>query len=67
MSFCTWTPPVTWKPGTPCPRCGHSDLVHTGTAHCPVCELVHQATPAFRRQQERIGGTPPRIRNSGGT
>jgi hypothetical protein len=52
--FCTWTPPPGWVTGTPCPDCGHADLGHIGVDHCPVCELVYQATPQFRRLQERI-------------
>ena len=54
--FCTWQAPAGRRIGDPCPECGHSDVVHVGTDHCPVCELVYQATPQFRRQQERIHG-----------
>ena len=54
--LCTWECPAGWRIGDPCPECGHSDLVHVGTRHCPVCELIWQATPAFRRWQERIHG-----------
>jgi hypothetical protein len=44
--FCHWKPLAGHELGHPCPVCGHSDLVHIGTEHCPVCELVYQATPA---------------------
>jgi predicted RNA-binding Zn-ribbon protein involved in translation (DUF1610 family) len=59
--FCTWK----LQPGDAtvrgvCPECGHSSLAHIGVGHCPVCELVYQATPQFRRQQERIHG-PRRV------
>jgi hypothetical protein len=57
---CTWQTPAGWRLGHPCPVCGHSDLVHIGTDHCPVCELVYQATPQFCGQQEqRQGGWQP--------
>lgn len=45
-----------WPAGHPCPVCGHSDLVHIGVEHCPVCELACQATPQYRRQ----AGADPR-------
>jgi hypothetical protein len=64
--FCTWLALPGWVAGHPCPVCGHADLVHIGVDHCPVCELVWQATPMFRRQEERRRGRPPRIMNSGG-
>jgi hypothetical protein len=54
--LCTWHPAAGRVIGHPCPVCGHSDLVHIGTEHCPVCELVYQATPQYRREQERIHG-----------
>jgi hypothetical protein len=54
--LCTWHPAAGRVIGHPCPVCGHSDLVHIGVDHCPVCELVYQATPQYRRQQERIHG-----------
>jgi len=57
--FCTWHPQPGQEIGKTCPVCGHSDLVHIGTDHCPVCELVYQATPQWHRQQERIHGVPP--------
>jgi hypothetical protein len=77
--FCTWTPHEAgqgydgqgrpwmrsaWSASDPCPECGHSPLVHIGVEHCPVCELVYQATPQFRRQEVRRQGYPPPI-NSG--
>lgn len=40
----------------PCPECGHSGLVHVGTDHCPVCELIWQTTRLWRQQQVRING-----------
>lgn len=59
--FCRWAPAIgSLKPeDMRCPECGHSDLAHIGVDHCPVCELVYQATPEFRRQQMRIAGIPP--------
>lgn len=74
--FCTWVPDEAgqgvddqgrlwmrgaWPVTTPCPECGHSPLVHIGVKHCPVCELVYQATPEFRRHHARIHGTSPRL------
>jgi hypothetical protein len=60
--FCRWVPVIgSRKPDDMrCPECGHSDLIHIGTDHCPVCELLYQATPQFRRQQMRIAGIPQR-------
>jgi len=65
--FCTWKPPgpasvagIALVVTGECPECGHSAPVHVGTDHCPVCELVWQATPAFRRQQQRVSGIPAR-------
>lgn len=55
--FCTWHPAAGDILCQPCPDCGHSDLAHIGVAHCPVCELVYQATPAFRQREMRIHGT----------
>jgi uncharacterized Zn finger protein (UPF0148 family) len=56
--FCHWKPLAGHELGHPCPVCGHSDLVHIGTGHCPVCELVFQATPDFRRREERRNRYP---------
>lgn len=56
MNFCEWHAPTGWKLGTLCPECGHSDLVHVGTKHCPVCELVWQASRAGRLHLARVEG-----------
>lgn len=57
--LCTWHPAAGRVIGQPCPVCGHSDLVHIGVEHCPVCELVYQSAPQWRRQEERRRGVPP--------
>lgn len=56
--FCTWKEYAGHRAGGRCPECGHAVVVHIGTEHCPVCELLYQATPEFRRQQQRIAGIP---------
>jgi len=56
--WCTWKLLAGSRIGSACPACGHSDLGHVGTKHCPVCELVWQASPQGRRKLMRIAGIP---------
>lgn len=56
--FCQWRGYAGYVVGGKCPECGHAVVVHIGVEHCPVCELVYQASPRFRRQQMRLAGMP---------
>lgn len=60
-AYCT-TRPV---PGTYlsdlCADCGHAGVLHLGTAHCPVCELVDlnaKARAASSRVEVHVQGEP---------
>ena len=55
---CTWTLRAGEIIPGACPECGHSALAHIGVDHCPVCELIYQATPQFRAQERRKRGMP---------
>jgi hypothetical protein len=54
--FCQWKEYAGLNIGAQCPECGHAVVVHIGTDHCPVCELLWQLTPQFRRQEQRRQG-----------
>ena len=36
---CNWTPSSNDPIAGTCPNCGHIDLIHIHTTHCPLCEL----------------------------
>lgn len=58
-AYCTTAPMAGARLTDECLDCGHAVVLHVGTEHCPVCEMVDL------NQQARAGATTVTVNVSG--